>query len=505
MDVELPSEQSPHWVFPLKEDTTDRRYYVTSCVFALETIANSGYMTSDSDGRYALENFDATKFVPYETNAGQIIPSTKFAQSNNLWRYNKDYHSLLDFMGVPIQDCADKCNTKVIYKYPYRVYRSATFSKESNDLYWRIFKSGDYYKVIRNKGVIHVLRTMNKTLLIHTQQTLLVAAPKYKIGTDNLEAYLGTGDIFEYPPEEVTSVNQGYNGCQSKWSAVVTRIGYVSIDMAQGKVMLFNGNSNDELSDEGTRNYFIDLFKAGSTEDNPFFGSGLSVAWDEKNSRILVTKIVRTDLESYQQLSFTLSYSLLKNRWISNHDYIPSLLYFNRNGLYSVNNGFNQNQGSVFVHNSGNIGVFYGEVKPAYVDILIRSNKLRWQSIQWFSYCKLEGNLRNDLTFTHMMVFNDHQCSGLLELKREVTLPYNDRNMVNNVQEWSFNTVKDHVVDQKLSFMDNKGNLINTNIDTSKVWFNRSRLKGNFIIVRFYTDNSDQRQLTLVDFKGYAL
>ena len=149
--------------------------------------------------------------------------------------------------------------------------------------------------------------------------------------------------------------------------------------------------------------------------------------------------------------------------------------------------------------------MFYGEVKPAYVDILIRSNKLRWQSIQWFSYCKLEGNLRNDLTFTHMMVFNDHQCSGLLELKREVTLPYNDRNMVNNVQEWSFNTVKDHVVDQKLSFMDNKGNLINTNIDTSKVWFNRSRLKGNFIIVRFYTDNSDQRQLTLVDFKGYAL
>lgn len=491
-----------HWLIPLKETITEKRYKVLATAFPCETVANFGYMTNNDTTKYALAVTDMTKNAVYENGAGQLKLVTQFSQSDNQWSYNSDYHALVDFLEIPIKQCRAN-STDIIKKFPYRVYRTNIVNKDSDDLNWKIIKSGDYYELPKNKGVIWVIRSMGRSLCINTLYSLFITGVRDKLETNNVEIYLGDGDIFDRPPTEVVDVQNGYGGCQSKFAAFVCKAGYVYADMNQGKWFLFNGKLQ-ELTDEKTRNYFRDTLKAGivNEQDNPFFGSGLTGAWDEKHNRLLFGKINRLGEGGYPSAIFTFSFSFVNNAWVSEHDYYPSIMYFNRNGLYSVDNGYAATQGKVYTHNFTNLCTYYDSVvKTAYIDVVITPDQMNkiWHSIQWSSYSRKNNILDNTKTVTAIAVYNDHQCSGRVELNALKTLGFQAINTRNDIQYWSFNELDDLVINQNNLIQFGNGEFATGNLNVNKAWFNKSEFRSKMLVVRFYIDNTDQRSVTLID------
>ncbi len=491
------------WIVPLREELSNKRYDVIAHVYPLETIVNSGYMSQNEDARYALSYPDMVKPALYSfDNNGTLNPPViekvvQFSQNDNKWEYNSDYHSLLNFLSIPVFNCTEECNSEILSKFPYRIYRSEGFNKDSNNLNWKFYKANDYYELPKNKGVIWILERMNRTLLINTLYSFFVAGPKDHLATDTLDAYLASGDIFDRPPEEQLTIEQGYGGCQSAFAAFLTPIGYIFVDLIQGKVFVFDGRLK-ELTDLKTRNFFREEFKLNYPEgiDNPFTTSGLVGGWDEKNNRIIIAKRVRDFLGLN---NFTLSYSVLNNNWISYHTYRPSYMFFNRHGLYTLDN---QTVGKIYSNNTDVVGKFFdGAIAPSYVDIAIQinlSNK-SWNDILWSSYSENVNQPQVLETFTHIMIYNDHQCTDLKPINNFLKLQFKDINSRNKLQNWYFNKLIDLVVNPNSFILDKFGEIVNSNISKNKAGFKRNRFTSRTIVVRLYNDNISTNSVTLTD------
>lgn len=499
------------WAVPLKEEVSQLRYLVEAHIFPLETVANSGWMSQELDARYALSHPDMVKPAIYVfDNNATIDPPSKylavqFSQTENKWGYNKDYHSLLNLITVPIYECNGGCNEGNVDKFPYRIYRSAPYNKDNNDLNWRSFSSGDYFEIVKNKGVIWLLRAMEQSLLIHTLQTLFVASDKDKLETNVTDVFLGTGDIFDRAPSEIVSTTEGYGGCQNKFAAFICKIGYVFPDLQQGKWFVFNGELK-ELSDERTRNYLRDVFKSGfigDINDNPFNGSGLTAAFDERHERIIVSRILRNDNAVFLK-TLTMSYSILNNSWIAEHDYKPSYFYFNRKGLFSIDNGFDGILAKFYDHNQANLARYYGNILyPSFVDIAIKQtdeNKL-WTQVMWESYVVRLGIIQDDSTFSHLAVYNDFQCTGLIVLKKFAQLGFPSINARKHIQEWSFNQLSD-IASPNTLFVKADGSFDTSILNANKSWHTKSRIMSKVIILRLYHDNINQNNISLHNVNG---
>jgi hypothetical protein len=496
------------WIVPRANDISTVRYMTVSYVMPIESTVNTGYMNHLEAAKYALNTHHMVDFV----NAPAPFlgdKEAKFFQTDNVWSYNTDYHSILNFKDVLHFDCGS-CHSDLQNRFPYRIYRSAVFNKDSNNLNWRSINTGDYFELTKNKGVIWVLRTMNRSLMINTRYSFFVAGPKDKLATDTLDAYLSVGDIFDRPPEEVLSVDQGYGGCQSKWAAFVCKAGYIFPDMQQGKIFLYNGKLQ-EMTDAKMRNYFRDEMKRtylinGMEIDDPFKAQGLVGAWDEKHNRILFGKRTRDGDGEESDSVFMFSFSFINNAWVSEHDYISSLLYFNRNGLFSVDNGYIGTVGKIYQHNANNLCTYYeGIVKTAFADIAIvenMNNKI-WHNITWSSYSEKNGALDNTKTVSAIMVYNDHQCSPLTIISKLTTLGFNNINTRNDIQYWNFNQLDDIVQNQNSLFMSATGATNVGNLNANKVWFKKSEFRSKMLIVRFSIDNTDQRKVTLIDVSAF--
>lgn len=493
-------------VIPLRETVSNRRYRVTAYVYPLETIVNTGYMSQELDARYALAYPDMTKPAKYSfDNNGTLDPpaienGVQFSQIDNLWEYNNDYHALLNFLEIPIFICEDSCNLDLPTKFPYRIYRSIVVNKDSNNLNWRFFKSGDYYELPKNKGAIWVLRSMNRSLLINTLYSFFVASPKDRLATNTVDAYLAVGDIFDRPPEEIVTVDGGYGGSQNDFAAFICPQGYFIVDNIQGKIFLYNGRLQ-ELPNPKTSNYFRDFLQKfyNEGEDNPFLGTGMTAGYDDKNNRLILTRKVRGSSDDTLN-SQTLSYSFMNNEWISYHSYKPSYTYFNKSGIFFLDNG---SKYSIYKVNPGTYGIYFDAVPyPYYVDLVfIQSleNKL-WHDISWSSLViGADNNPIHGETITHIMVYNNHQSTDLIQLNKLTTLPITGINTRNKLQYWSFNKLQDVVVNPDLPIIDEVGEPIISNINVNKTWFKKGRLLSRAIAVRLYHDNTTQRNVIISD------
>ena len=94
--------------------------------------------------------------------------------------------------------------------------------------------------------------------------------------------------------------------------------------------------------------------------------------------------------------------------------------------------------------------------------------------------------VNENLTFTHIMVYNNNQCSGLISLKNYSKIMRKTRN---TKEKWSFNEFRDMVIDPIVAFLDEDKQLIASNIATKKAWFNKNLFLSKFAVVRFQHDN----------------
>jgi hypothetical protein len=205
------------------------------------------------------------------------------------------------------------------------------------------------------------------------------------IDTSNPQAaYIGNDTLFRSsPPVDFAETDLGYVGSQNKMLLKIPQ-GQLTIDAKRGQVFLISGNSAQDLTGfgSGLNRFFTDhlafeilRYYPNVPSDNHFNGVGLHGVFDSKYERIIITKLdyiplrndikydaatnefyietqyllpteglfyttVRdvvylTDTTYFCNKSWTLSFNLNTNSWVSFHSYIPNWYIAENNFFYS--------------------------------------------------------------------------------------------------------------------------------------------------------------------------
>ena len=114
--------------------------------------------------------------------------------------------------------------------------------------------------------------------------------------------------------------------------------------------------------------------------------------------------------------------------------------------------------------------------------------KKLFQSLYWQTQFILSGTDIYDKTFTKLFIHNDSQCT------KEVIIGNNEEwfdsdNGVYKEDLWIFNGFEDYVKDNRKPFIDDSINIISSNFNYSKEWFDISKFMSIFAVVTFKFDN----------------
>ena len=476
---------------------------------ALDTVSVDAYLLPiESASNVGLRMDDETLLV-----AQYYFNKWFFGAAKNpnpsFYGYNSDYTALNSLASIfprslQLQDCNEDVND-----FPYMIPYSINDTNESLKLNWRIFKINDYYdKLPRDKGVIVNLLGANTVLYIQLEYALFIAEVKDKLAGTDGETYLGTSDIFDRPPTEIKSETLGYIGCTSKYSCILTIYGYVVVTRDLGKIFIYShsqktsDSSVNEISLEAGYYFFLraNLNTSNTVIDNPFNGNGIQVVYDKEYNRILICK---KDLANN---NFTLSYNFDTKAFMCFHSYVPDYMFGTRLGLFAGTNIYTGSYLSkVFKHNIPSIkGTYYDDtIYPSYIEAVFNEDADKTkvlQSLSWITNVEDPANnfaTREDKTFTHLIVFNDNQCSGLIDLFADNKLWFG-RDAKNTEETWHYNNFFDLVKNKNNAILDANNELISGNLDSAKVWYKKNKFISKFVVARFIFDNVNQLDIHII-------
>lgn len=208
-------------------------------------------------------------------------------------RYNDNYSSDSDIrtaFPLPLRDTTHTA-------FPTRAHRSATADNTSIIDNYRIFLANQYKDLPKNRGDLWKLSSFNNLLYFHMENSLFATKGKQTMEMkDGTEAFVGSGDIFVQPPDEILQTELGYGGTQSQWAALTTRYGYFFVNKKDSKVFLM-AQALTDISALGMESWFksnlkfeLERFGLPETFDNPIVGIGLHSVWDPEQKRIVLTK-----------------------------------------------------------------------------------------------------------------------------------------------------------------------------------------------------------------------
>lgn len=196
------------------------------------------------------------------------------------------------------------------------------------------------------------------------------------------------------------------------------------------------------------------------------------------------------------QQSFTASYSLAVGDWTFFHDYIADDYITTRNKLLSVKNN------SIFEHNIGPHGMYYDTTpKSFFVDVVVTEQKETILSaLQWITeVLDATGKDREHVTFTHVTVWNNNQCTGRIAAATAFkNLQYDHMRKTRGA--WSFNSLRDIVKDNDTAFLfDLFGDYAvdSTKVDVNLPWYRKALLRDDHFVVRLEFDNVQDYNILL--------
>lgn len=406
-----------------------------------------------------------------------------------------------------------------IDRFPYRIYKGLQILSENlSESFLRTFLANDYYDMPNDKGEIIALRGSSRKLYIQQRYALYLAEIKDILENRNNTAYLGYGTLFDRPPLELLSDTKGYIGSNSKFACIIIKGMYLTIQQDTGQVFLVQNGVN-EISAIYNKIWFWENWKineAFNGIDNPYISVGYLISYDRKHNRLLFIKktydlleihnndntitfdgefyykdnilLDFNNLEYFKNNSKTLSFDIDSKMWLFEHDYKPNIIFHTNNNLFSGINNLSNNSINIYKHNSLTTkGEFYGQKYDSYIEVIFNKNlnitKL-YQSIHWVtSVINLNKGEEQYKTINKILIYNDSQCSGIINL--------NECNIKPRKNEWFFNDFRDLLLNENLPIVDDNGELLQENINNFKVWFEKSNFISKFIVVRLIIDNID--------------
>ena len=430
-------------------------------------------------------------------------------------------------------------NHNIIFnnKFPYRIHKSIKQQSDSRFQNWRKFLPDEYYESTSSKGRIIALATDGEDLLILHEHTLLVARGISELRlNDNVVAALGDSNIFQTSPIEILYNGIGAVGCQSKFAVVEFIHGILIVDRRQGRIYIYKNMAVEVISDYGMYSFFeanlqysdaslgnyIYLFDDGDVVlfddsapveytlatldqkkiiDNPYTQFGIHATWDDKHSRILITKKSISN-DTLSSGSFTISYYPEIKAWGLFHEYIPLMSLYNKNGVYFLHSN------AIYKANAARSNFYFGSYKSLYIDLVFNTptnfDKI-YNSISWITKYSANGIESRTNTFNKITIFTHDQFSG------EIALSTNVSNDIENLTKeqfftkyktnksnfdsfnirrvgnvWNYNHLRDILTSKNLDLIVNTDIdiLADNNLTLTRVWDEGNLFISPFIVVR---------------------
>lgn len=494
------------------------------------------------DYRYA-ENSKEKDFYPHMADLDFWLQEKNVKPTeDNYYFYNRTYsmqnklhpYGQYSYSFEPGRDCRVNHPNRIIY---------------SNGQRWLTYKANDYYDFpLSNGKLIGVDGIENDKVLVRSENTTQVFNAYVTIPTNADTIAIGNGGMFQSKPQEYAHTTLGYAGSQH--SAILhTEFGHIYVDAKRGNIFNLSGQSIDEISKDGMKNWFKENlpfqiakdFPAIQSEDldNNFKGIGLALAFDKRFNRFILTKLdykVIDDAVVYNALtneflvginpvqltnpkyfcnkSWTISYNFYAKAWTSYHTYTPNYYI---DGIDYFMSGLNGVITTLWNHNLTNKSyqVFYGKLQPFIVQTINKPDisKNNINSVEFgldtIRYHKdFDPFYATNVSFNKAIVFTQNQNSGLLELeyntKRNldtlVSYPIVNAKsttirVTNSDGIWRFNQFYDIVQSRSNNIpiwsnqcSNSMKSLNNLAFDYQMPDLNKRRIRGEYIKVRLIND-----------------
>lgn len=410
--------------------------------------------------------------IPMCPSDNSVKRSDEFIQGffHNYNKYNADFSAVNDikrYFGLPdpyytcdCDDCDDQGN--VVNEY----YFSDKQIPESNIDAWKRVRPRNSGRIPANRGQISKMFEQGGSFFAHTTDGLYqLQYTQTALPSDSGSLIMGRGDILADPMPFMAEADEGVFGL-NKWTySINSQYGYFSVDINARKVYQMIGGTPKNIT-PGVNNFFKEFLEFCNQLDChgelSQEGTGLALGVDPRNDRFLITK---QDGKS----SWTLSYDIKEQHWVSFHSYIPQFYIWDRDHMFTVKDG------AIWKHDSKDkYQNFYGEGYPHIIEFT-ESDKDLWSHqfesviMQTFAH-KRDGliiNPKRELkTFDEILVYNTYQTTGPLKLNptknalREddmLKLQENvfERDVINEYGQWRVNGFYDMTTDPNKPVMIN--------------------------------------------------
>lgn len=245
-----------------------------------------GESVSNQAARYELAGNIYSGFIPKQGTAnggiGFLADFSRDVEPNQVG-YSKDDNAI----GNLLNGIAPASPFDIFVSHsPHKITRSIKQLAEGKVNNWKNYNALDYFETVKDKGAISNLQGMGDILIIHLTEAFYRTRSKEVLNTDLAQITLGSGDIFAITPKETRPSKLGYAGTQHPLACYLTPVGYVFPDARTGEFFLFDGEQINNLS-MGVERFLTKYMQI--KQSNVFSGNGITVGYDWKNRRILLT------------------------------------------------------------------------------------------------------------------------------------------------------------------------------------------------------------------------
>lgn len=437
---------------------------------------------------------------------------------------------------------------------------------------WSVFRPLDFYQFPTSYGRLMRLKGIESSQvmgLFENQAVLYNAIDELRDRTQSTTRELGTGGIFARRPIEFFMSDLGYSGTQHS-TLLSTSYGHYYVDCKRGTIIKVNPNGQGmQAITAGKTRWFkkhlpFKILKGGIRGltdldmDNSYNHLGISLGWDNKYDRIILTKLdyrVRsnwrnklmfedgrfyqindeglrgeevsiTDRSIFENASFTMSYSPVQERWTAYHSYTPNFIVSNVEAFSSGFNLGNENgiaDTSIWEHNQTeqSFSVFQGRLYPFELEYPTTNTGYNneMSSIAYWLDCRRYKDHVNyaaltKIGFDQAFAYNETENTGVMNLvveqsnnrRQYIEYPKYVGNALqilisNREKEWNLNSLFNRIRKENVNVPQMVTDLNEIDSEPNPEVIDRSlrkkdRLKGNWFKVRLRANKSSYKLIT---------
>lgn len=425
---------------------------------------------------------------------------------------------------------------------------------------FRVFLPNNYRDLDGTRGPITDAAKIGDQLVIFTTEGAWLLPSSYQERTNDagIVSFVGTGEFLSLPPKMLIDGDVIAGGCVDKWATINIPQGLFWVDSIDGAVYINNQSINGDMDTwfiQNMKNYIRKAVEdaGGTFPTSPYLATAIS-AYDRDLGRVILTykdyepllpvtvsngeinspeyngKIVWSGSSFYTvrpgygiiptalnnptyfcNKSWTLSYDIENNEWLSFHSYNPN--------WYIQAIDVKYYDGRVWTLGSGPHSN-YGEEQFKFTVETKKSTEDTLESVQWYSEAFKKNVEQKWVTFEELLAYNSNQATGILPLTPRNTLEGTDYlyNRINTPdlerfhRIWRYNRLRDRLKNNRELFISQCTNYFESDVsitDEFEVsnWWDDMLLTGPYVLLRLSFSKPDVelkfRTLEAESSKGY--